>query len=59
MHLKYKMREEKSNIKVPVAVCMLNHTRRGGEIQTRRFRNVELLSMGSFTEPGADHGVHQ
>lgn len=59
MLLKYKMREEKSNIKVPGAVWMLNHTRRRGGIQTKRFRNVELLSMGSFTEPGAGHGVHQ
>lgn len=51
MYLKYKMRR-KSNIKVPVAVWMLNHTRRGGGgRQTRRFRNVELLSMGSFRAP--------
>lgn len=46
------MRSEKSNIKVPVAVWMLNHTKgEGGGRQTRRFRNVELLSMVSFTVP--------
>lgn len=54
MHLKYQIREWGwgGNIKVPVAVWMLNHTKRGGGDgrQTKRFRNVEWLSMVSFTE---------
>lgn len=52
MHLKYQVRKKKNNSKVPVAVWILNMAGWGGGRETnKRFRNVERLSMVSFTEP--------